>query len=120
MLRSVQRTLALFAVTLVAIGCTSSNAPSTTSSAPTVAAATPTPTPAPTPCTTQSVLTGPAQASLPPPAGTAAVRTFLPAVAANMLSITLNKIPIPPIAGKTASIDIIEIDQASHLMYVTD
>jgi YVTN family beta-propeller protein len=66
------------------------------------------------------VLTGPAQASLPPPAGTAAVRTFLPAVAANMLSITLNKIPIPPIAGKTASVDLIELDQATHLMYVTD
>ncbi len=118
MFRSLQRILAPFAVTLIAVGCSTANAPSATTVAPTVAAATPAPTP--TPCTTQTALTGPAQASLPPPAGTAAVRTFLPAVAANMLSITLNKIPIPPIAGKTASIDIIEIDQASHLMYVTD
>jgi YVTN family beta-propeller protein len=120
MLSFLQRTLALVAVTLVAIGCASSNAPSTTSSAPTAAAATPTPTPAPTPCTTQSVLTGPAQASLPAPAGTAPVRTVLPVVATNMLAIAVSRIPIPPIAGKTASIDIIEIDQASHLMYVTD
>jgi len=45
---------------------------------------------------------------------------LLPVVAANMLTIPISRIPIPPIAGKTASIDIIEIDQVSHLMYVTD
>src|SRR6266851_460047 len=117
MFRQIRHGLAFTAVMLIAVGCASSPPP-LASNTPTVAAATPAPTP--TPCTTQTALTGPAQASLPPPAGTAAVRTFLPAVAANMLSITLNKIPIPPIAGKTASIDIIEIDQASHLMYVTD
>jgi DNA-binding beta-propeller fold protein YncE len=77
-----------------------------------------TPPPTPSPCTTQTVLSGPAQASLP--VGATPAPTLLPVVTANMLAIPVSRIPIPPIAGKTASIDIIEIDQASHLMYVTD
>ncbi len=110
-----RHSLALVTVALVAMGCTSAGAPAA-STTPTAAVATVAPTP--TPCTTQTVLTGPAQAVLP--VGATPAPTLLPVVAANMLAIPVSRIPIPPIAGKTASIDIIEIDQASHLMYVTD
>src|SRR5207302_2014003 len=55
-----------------------------------------------------------------PGAGTAAP-TLLPLIPENTNGcVTVSKIPIPPIAGKTASIDIIDIDQQAHLMYVTD
>src|SRR5207237_9611361 len=70
------------------------------------------------PCTTQPVPTGAAQASLP--VGGTPAPTVLPAITANITSVPISRIPIPPIAGKTASIDIMEIDQASHLLYVTD
>jgi YVTN family beta-propeller protein len=77
---------------------------------------------------------GPAAAPTAPPATSAVAAattaapsrspttapTLLPVIDANTSKIALTKIPIPPIAGKTASIDIIEIDQAAHLMYVTD
>jgi len=116
MFRQIRHGLAFTAVTLIAVGCGTSSPPPLASSTPTVAAATPAPTP--TPCTTQTVLSGPAQASLP--VGATPAPTVLPVVAANMLTIPISRITIPPIAGKTASIDIIEIDQASHLMYVTD
>jgi YVTN family beta-propeller protein len=46
--------------------------------------------------------------------------TTLPVIASDTSQVTLTKIVIPPIQGKTASIDIIEIDQTAHLMYVTD
>jgi len=116
MFRQIRHGLAFTAVTLIAVGCGTSSPPPLASSTPTVAAATPAPTP--TPCITQTVLTGPAQATLP--VGATPAPTVLPVVAANMLTIPISRISIPPIAGKTASIDIIEIDQASHLMYVTD
>jgi len=116
MRRHIRHGLAFTAVTLIAVGCGTSSPPPLASSTPTVAAATPAPTP--TPCLTQTVLTGPAQATLP--VGATPAPTVLPVVAANMLTIPISRISIPPIAGKTASIDIIEIDQASHLMYVTD
>jgi len=116
MFRQIRHGLAFTAVTLIAVGCGTSSPPPLASSTPTVAAATPAPTP--TPCLTQTVLTGPAQATLP--VGATPAPTVLPVVAANMLTIPISRISIPPIAGKTASIDIIEIDQASHLMYVTD
>jgi len=116
MRRHIRHGLAFTAVTLIAVGCGTSSPPPLASSTPTVAAATPAPTP--TPCITQTVLTGPAQATLP--VGATPAPTVLPVVAANMLTIPISRISIPPIAGKTASIDIIEIDQASHLMYVTD
>ena len=116
MFRQIRHGLAFTAVTLIAVGCGTSSPPPLASSTPTVAAATPAPTP--TPCITQTVLSGPAQASLP--VGATPAPTVLPVVAANMLTIPISRITIPPIAGKTASIDIIEIDQASHLMYVTD
>ena len=46
--------------------------------------------------------------------------TTLPVIASDTSQVTLNKIVIPPIQGKTASIDIMEIDQDAHLLYVTD
>src|SRR5207247_72446 len=66
---------------------------------------------------------GPAPTVAPtiaPDAGTAA-RTLLPLIPENTNGcITVTKIPIPPIAGKTASIDILDIDQQAHMLYVTD
>ena len=114
---SIRPAFSLLAGTLFVVACSSTPA-ATTSSAPATVPATVTPAPTPTPCTTQTVLTAPAQASLP--VGPTPPRTVLPAVAANISAIAINRIPIPPIAGKTASIDIMEIDQASHLLYVTD
>jgi len=117
MFRQARHGLALGAVTMLAIGCGTSNPPAQQeSTAPTVAAATPAPTASQ--CATQTLLSGPAQASVP--VGATPAPTRLPVVSANMLTIPISMISIPPIAGKTASIDIIEIDQASHLMYVTD
>ncbi|TME26278.1 MAG: hypothetical protein E6I64_09830 [Chloroflexi bacterium] len=103
--------LATIGVAVLAIACSAPTATTTTSSSPTIP-------PTPTPCTTQTVLTGPAQASLP--VGATPAPTVLPAITANITSVPISRIPIPPIAGKTASIDIMEIDQASHLLYVTD
>lgn len=104
---------------LLAFACSAPSA-TTTASPPTASASPPTATasPSPTPCTTQSVLTGPAQASLP--VGTTPAPTKLPPITANLSTVAINRIPIPPIAGKTASIDVMEIDQAAHLLYVTD
>src|ERR671937_449703 len=62
----------------------------------------------------------PVAPTVAPGAGTIAP-TLLPLVPANTNGcVTLSKIPIPPIAGKTASIDILDIDQDAHLLYVTD
>lgn len=100
--RLVSRACSLAAVALVALSCSSpAAAPSASPSPVAVASASPAPSrsPSPTPAPTP---------------------TLLPQIAANTTQIALTKIPIPPIAGKTASIDIIEIDQAAHLMYVTD
>src|SRR6059036_247015 len=98
---------------LVTISCGAPSAPVAVASAAPLATAAPTPS-----CTTQTVLSGPAQASLP--VGATPAPTLLPAVTANLTTVAINRIPIPPIAGKTASIDIMEIDQATHLLYVTD
>src|SRR5690349_8644849 len=104
---------------LVLISCSGPSGPAAapSSAAPSSAAPT-TPAPTPSPCTTQALVNGPAQASLP--VGATPPPTLLPAVAANITTVPINRIPIPPIAGKTASIDIMEIDQARHLLYVTD
>jgi YVTN family beta-propeller protein len=104
----------------VALVTTSCGTPTTPAAAPSAAppAAVATAAPSPSQCTTQSLLTGPAQASLP--VGATAAPTLLPAVSANLSTVPISRIAIPPIAGKTASIDIMEIDQATHLLYVTD
>jgi len=46
--------------------------------------------------------------------------TTLPVVDADTTKVPLTRIPIPPIAGKTLSADIMEVDQETHLLYVTD
>ncbi len=95
-------TLAVLAVLVSA--CSGTTAAPSPTAAPTVA-----PTVAPTPTPTVAA----SRSATPAP-------TLLPIIEANTTKIALTKVPIPPIAGKTASIDIIEIDQAAHLMYVTD
>src|SRR5438105_11560917 len=102
--------LALSAVVAVTSACAGPAAAPTTS-APTVAAPTAAATSCPAPTVAPTVAPG---------AGTAAP-TLLPLIPENTNGcVTVSKIPIPPIAGKTASIDIIDIDQQAHLMYVTD
>src|SRR5256712_3076185 len=105
---------------LVTMSCGAPSAPVAVPSTAAPATAAPPPaTAVPTPsCATQTVLSGPAQASLP--VGATPAPTLLPLVTANLTTVAINRIPIPPIAGKTASIDIMEIDQATHLLYVTD
>jgi len=79
------------------------------SASPTVAAvATTAPTPSPTASATPA-----SGAPTPQP-------TLLPPVAADTTVVSLTKIPIPPLSGKTASIDLIQIDQAAHRLYVAD
>jgi hypothetical protein len=98
-----RHTLAVFgaiASLVAACGGTAAPSPSPTA-APTVAAASPTVAASPTP------------SAKPKP-------TLLPVIDANTTKIALNKIAIPPIAGKTLSADILEVDQAAHLLYVTD
>src|SRR5690349_2226587 len=103
--------VSLVTVAAMTVGC-AAPAAAPTSSAPPVAApptATATTCPAPTLAPTAA-----------PGAGTAAP-TLLPLIPENTNGcVTVSKVPIPPIAGKTASIDILEIDQQSHLLYVTD
>src|SRR2546428_643978 len=71
----------------------------------------------------------PAPPSCPPPAaaqplarGAApAAPTLLPLTPENAMGcVPVTKTPTPPIAGKTASIDILDIDQQAHMLYVTD
>src|SRR2546429_6500519 len=53
-------------------------------------------------------------------AGAAALLVItLPVIAADV-ALPLPNVEIPPIKGKTGSFDIIDIDQAAHLMYVGD
>ena len=103
----------IFFATTFAISCAGPAA------APSPSAAPPAPTVAPTAAATSC----PAPTVAPtvaPGAGTAAP-TLLPLIPENTNGcITVTKIPIPPIAGKTASIDILDIDQQAHMLYVTD
>src|SRR5512140_2021062 len=105
------RALATLSSVIFAVSCTA--APAATTSAPsTVAAATASPTPTATPC--PRVYVAPTAA----PTGTP-VPSLAPEVAANTNTTTcVKKVAIPPIQGKTASIDILDIDQATHLLYV--
>jgi len=114
-----RRPLALLSITAFLVACgTTPSANTAPSSAAVAATASATVAPTATPCATQTTLTGPAQASIP--VGATPAPTVLPAVTANLTTVPIARIPIPPIAGKTASIDIMEIDQAAHLLYVTD
>ena len=46
--------------------------------------------------------------------------TLLPPIAGDTTVVALTKIPIPPLSGKTASIDLIVIDQEAHRLYAGD
>ncbi|HLQ35829.1 MAG TPA: hypothetical protein VK457_24335 [Chloroflexota bacterium] len=61
-----------------------------------------------------------ASASAKPAASPKPTATTLPVVATDTTQVALTKIAIPPIAGKTLSADIMEVDQATHRLYVTD
>lgn len=63
-----------------------------------------------------AAISAPAPATKPAPP----TPTTLPVVAADTTQVNLTKVIIPPIQGKTASIDILEVDQATHMLYVTD
>jgi YVTN family beta-propeller protein len=82
------------------------------------AAASPSPAvkPAASPAASPSVGASPSPAAKP----AAPTPTTLPVVAADTTQTQLTKIAIPPIAGQTLSADIIDIDQAAHLLYLTD
>lgn len=59
-------------------------------------------------------------ASAKPSAVAKPTPTTLPVVEADTTKVQLTKIPIPPVAGKTLSADILEVDQATHRLYVAD
>jgi YVTN family beta-propeller protein len=109
------RRLAIVAAGAILVGACAGPASTPSASPPTVAAATtaaPTVSPSPTPAATPAGSPG-APTPTPQP-------TLLPQIAADTTVVTLTKIPIPPLAGKTASIDIIQIDQDAHRLYVGD
>ena len=83
------------------------------SASPTVVAVATTAAPTPSPSPSPSATPGASGAPTPQP-------TLLPPVAADTTVVSLTKIPIPPLSGKTASIDLIQIDQAAHRLYVAD
>lgn len=96
-------------VVLIA-ACSSAAAPSPSPTAGAIATtAAPTATVAPTPTASPAGSGGPT----PQP-------TLLPPVAADTTVVALTKIPIPPLSGKTASIDLIVIDQDAHRLYAAD
>ncbi len=79
----------------------------------TTAAPSATPTPTPKPTVAASPAASGAATPTPQP-------TLLPPVAGDTTVVTLTKIPIPPLIGKTASIDLIQIDQEAHRLYLGD
>lgn len=130
------RLVALFAILLlVIVGCAPPPTPAPTNTAvppPTTAPTAVPPTAVPptsvpptntaVPATATTVAaTATTAATAPKPTNTPVpTPTTLPVIPENTTKVNLTRVDIPPIKGKTASIDIIEIDQAAHLMYVTD
>ena len=95
----------LAAATIVILSCGGSTAaPSPTPSATPVAVA-----------TTARTVAGSPGAPTPTPQP-----TLLPPVAADTTVVTLTKIPVPGLAGKTVSMDLIVIDQESHRLFIGD
>jgi len=82
------------------------------SASPTKAAVATTAAPTPTPAPTATPTLAPGQPTPQP--------TLLPPVAADTTVVPLTKTVIPPLAGKTASIDLIVIDQEAHRLYLAD
>ena len=108
-MRFVAGRLAILAAgAIVVASCGSAAAPSPS---PTKAAIATTAAPTATPTTAAS----PAASGAPTPQP-----TLLPPVAGDTTVVTLTKIPIPPLSGKTASIDLIVIDQDAHRLYAGD
>ncbi len=110
-----QRALALLtASAFVAISCSSTPAASSNAPATSAAAAATTAAPSPTPCPRVSVAPTAAPTGTPVP-------SLAPEVSSNTdTKDCVKKVAIPPIQGKTASVDILDIDQSTHLLYVTD
>ena len=108
--------LAAGAITILSCGGSGAAPSASPAASPTKGAAAttaaPTTTPAPTPAPTVAGSPG-APTPTPQP-------TLLPAVASDTTVVPLTKIPIPPLAGKTASIDLIVIDQEAHRLYAAD
>ena len=106
--------LAIMAAAILISACGGTVAVPSASPSPvavaTSAAPTASPTKSPTPTATASLAPG---APTPQP-------TLLPPVAGDTTTVPLTKIPIPPLQGKTASIDIMQIDQDAHRLYVGD
>jgi len=105
------RSLAILATTAILITSCGGTAvaPSASPSPTKVAVAT---TAAPTPTPTATPTLAPGQPTPQP--------TLLPPVAADTTVVPLTKTLIPPLAGKTASIDLIVIDQDAHRLYLAD
>ncbi len=89
--------------------------PSPTSPSPTAAAIATTAAPSATPTPTTASSAGASSAPTPTPQP-----TLLPPIAGDTTAVTLTKIAIPPLSGKTASIDLIVIDQEAHRLYAAD
>jgi len=91
--------------------------PSSAAAKPSVASAKPKPSAAPSVASAKPAVS----ASAKPSAAPKPTATTLPTVAADTAQVTLTKIPIPALAGKKSlSADIMEVDQAAHLLYLTD
>jgi YVTN family beta-propeller protein len=100
--------LAAGAILITSCGPAAGPSPSSTTAAIATTAA-PSPTPVP------SAAGSPAGSGAPTPQP-----TLLPPIAGDTTMVTLTKIPIPPLSGKTASIDLIVIDQEAHRLYAGD
>ena len=105
--------LAAGALLISACGSAAGPSPSPTAAAIATTAAPSATTAAPSP--TPTAAASPAGSGAPTPQP-----TLLPPVAGDTTVVTLTKIPIPPLSGKTASIDLIVIDQDAHRLYVAD
>src|SRR6267378_8373875 len=106
--------LAAGVILITSCGSAAGPSPSSTVAAiATTVAPSATPTPTPTPASVGS--TGASSAPTPTPRP-----TLLPPVAENTTVVALTTIPIPPLSGKTASIDLIVIDQEAHRLYAAD
>jgi len=132
-LKSIRPILGTSLAALMALAaCGGAAAPSvapSTAPAPASAAAKPSAAPASAPASAKPAASGAASASAKPAASGASAAakpsvaptpTTLPVVPADTTQVPLTKVAIPPIAGKTLSADIMEIDQAAHMLYVTD
>jgi len=100
--------LAAGVILITSCGSAAGPSPSPTTAAIATTAA-PSPTPAP------SAAGSPAGSGAPTPQP-----TLLPPIAGDTTVVTLTKIPIPPLSGKTVSMDLIVIDQEAHRLYAAD